>query len=484
VISRRVIALVATAAFALLPGCGDDGDKPSQGQIAESIGYLPKDSALVVAFDTDRKSGQYKNIDRVLGRFAFGGQVKNQLRQLYARGGRDYDRDIAPLMGNPVVIGSADTETLLRGDSRGALLIAWKTKDADKMRKAIEGMGQARIGTIEGADAYQAPDGFVSTARGDQFVGSYSRPLLAEALKTHGGPGKMSEADLDADFQGLPENGILRVAGDTQALLGSDPQTAPARKVKWVRGLRRFATTVNVEGDGIAVDGQVATEGVDPGEGPIAAGDAPPPVARIDLYSAALRTLPQTIHFVEDTLKAARPDSFARYQARKKRFAREVGIDPDSELFDQLGDASVATGQDGKASLRSTVKEPAVVRAALAKMGRAGRVGDNTLSVEDGFVKVAGDGAPTYYGMVGDVFVLGPSPAAARRLAAAPVKTIDGTHGAFALVADGEQIANAILKQSGRGGSAALFTGPIGDLTAWAAASPTGLRGHVKLKIK
>ena len=77
----------------------------------------------------------------------------------------------------------------------------------------------------------------------------------------------MTEGDLDGAFQGLPEDAILRVYGDTQALLGSDPETAAARKVKWVRGLRRFAATVTIDRDGVSLDGRAATQGVDPAEG-------------------------------------------------------------------------------------------------------------------------------------------------------------------------------------------------------------------------
>ena len=481
---RRRIAVVLAAILALLAGCGG-GDKASQGSIAESLGYLPKDSALVVALDTDTKSGQYKNIDRVLGRFAFGGQIKNQLRQLYARGGRDYDRDIAPLLGNPVVIGSADTNALLRGETRGALLVAWKTKDADKMRKSIKAMGQRKIGTIEGADAYEAPDGFVSTARGDQFVGSYSRPLLAQALKTHGGPGKMTEADLDGDFQGLPDDSILRVTGDAHALINSSPESAAARKIKWVAGLRRFAAALTVDGDGVAVDARVATEGVGEGDLPIAGGDASPALARFSDYSLGARDLSHAARFILGAVRSTDPPEFADFEKQARTFRQKTGVDVERDLIDQFsGGTTVAGGFDGSYGLRATVGDPAAMRSTLAKLGRAGRVDDTTFSQEGGLVKAVDDDGPTYLGMIGDVFVAGPDPGVARQLASVDPAPVDGARGSIVFVTDGEKIANTIIKRSGRNGSAALFTGPIGDLTAWVTASPTGLLGHAKLKVE
>jgi hypothetical protein len=52
-------------------------------------------------------------------------------------------------------------------------------------------------------------------------------------------------------------------------------------------------------------------------------------------------------------------------------------------------------------------------------------------------------------------------------------------------VADGESIAKAILQRSGQGGGAAgLFTGPIGDVTAFVTAGPDGMRARAKLKIE
>lgn len=484
-IRRGWAALLLVASIALA-GCGggDDGGG-SEGSLGESLGYMPKDSALVVTFETDASGEQYKNIDKILGRFPFGGQVKNQLRQLYARSGRDYDQDVKPQLGNPVVIGSADTEALSRDDARGALLIAWKSNDEDKLRETLEGNGQRKVGTIEGAEAYEAADGFVSTIRDKQFVGAYSRPLLAAALKDHGGGDKMTENDLTGSFEGLPAEPIARFYGDAEVLLGTSPETETARQVKWVGGLRTFAATLNIEGDGVALDARVNTEGVTPEDLPIAAGDKPPALARFGDYSVGLRDISQSAHFVEDTAAKTDPEGFADYDKRKQAFGKKLKIDVDRDLIDQLnGDATVAGGLDGSFALRSSVRDPAAMKATLAKMADAGRVGDSTLSEEAGLIKSTGDGDTTYFGMVGDVFVAGPTPDGAKQLAAVPTEPAPDTKGALVFVADGEAIAKAILRRSGQNQAAGLFAGPIGDLTAYVSASPGGLRAHAKLKVE
>jgi hypothetical protein len=482
----RRFALVLLALAALLSGCGGgNGGGSSKGDLGDSLGYLPKDAALVVTFETDTTGGQYKNIDRILGKFPFGGQVKNQLRQMYARTGRDYDRDVQPMTGNPVVIGSADTKTLGRGDGRDALLIAWKTRDEKKLRETFSAGNQQKVGTIEGADAYEAADGFVSTVKGDQFVGAYSRPLLAAALKNHGGDGQMKEGDLNAPFAGLPADPIMRVYGDAQALLESSPKTATARQVKWVGGLRKFAATVSIEGDGVTLDGRVNTEGVGPQDLPIAAGDASPALARFGDYSVGQRNLAQTIHFAEATAAKADPQGFADYAKRKQAFGKKLKIDPDRDLIDQLsGDATLAGGLDGSWAIRSAVRDPAAMKATLAKMANAGRIGKSTLSRSDGLIKSTGDGTPAYFGMVGDVFVAAPTPDGAKQLAAVSPAPVQGARGALVLLADGEAIAKSILQRSGQGGAVSLFTGPIGDVTGYVTAAPGGLRAHAKLKVE
>ena len=87
--------------------------------------------------------------------------------------------------------------------------------------------------------------------------------------------------------------------------------------------------------------------------------------------------------------------------------------------------------------------------------------------------------------MVDDVFVAGPTPDAAKQIATVDPKPVQGAKGSMTFVADGEAIAKAILQRSGQGGGAAgLFTGPVGDITAFLSAGPDGMRAHAKLKIE
>jgi hypothetical protein len=489
VTARRLtpLFLVLSIATALLAGCGSGNDGGSKGGLAEPLSYMPQNAPLVAAFDTDPNGEQFQNIDRLLGKFPFGGQVKTQIKQSLAQSGTNYDEDIKPLLGNQLVVGSPDARSLTDDNSNNPYILAFESGNGDKLRAALNKDGsQKKAGKIDGADVWQSQDGSVAAVKGSTLVGANDRPNLEAALKRHDGGDNLSEDDFNAPFQGLPASPIARVYGDAQALIESDPKTATARQVKWVGGLRKFGATVNVEGDGLSIDARVNTEGVSNQDLPIAGGDQSPALARYGDYSFGQRNPAQSVHFGEATAAKTDPKAFADYQKRKQAFGKKLKIDVDSDLIDQLnGDATVAGGLDGSWALRSSVKDPAAMKATLDKMKNAGRVGKTTLSESGGLIKSAGDGKPAYFGMVGDVFVAGPTPDAAKQMTAVEPKPVPGAKGASVVVADGEAIAKAILQRSGQGGGAAgLFTGPIGDLVAYVSAAPGGLRAQAKLKIE
>ena len=71
----RRLTLFPTLALALLvAGCGGDGDDgAASGTLGEPFSYLPKDTAVVVTFDTDTSGSQFENLDKHLSKFPFAG---------------------------------------------------------------------------------------------------------------------------------------------------------------------------------------------------------------------------------------------------------------------------------------------------------------------------------------------------------------------------------------------------------------------------
>jgi hypothetical protein len=485
---RRLTTLLLIALLALVAGCGGgDDDGGAKGDLGDSLGYLPKNAPLVATFDTDVDGDQYKNLDKLLSKFPFGGQVKNQIRQSIDQQGANYDKDIKPLLGGELVVGATDATALTDETVQDQFVVVF-TADGGKLEETVKkDKSYSETDELEGNKAYQSSDdGSVLVVKGDTLVVAQTRQELQAALKRHDGDDKLTEDDFNGAFQDLPEDPLVRVYGDAAALLQSDLRTAEARKVKWVAGLRKFGFTVNVEGDGFAIDGRVATEGVSPEDLPIAAGDQAPALARFSDFSYAQRDLSQSWKFIVDVAAATDAEGFEDYEAKKKRASKDLGVDIDRDLIGQFtGDTTVAGGLDGTWALRSSVKDPAAMKETVEKLGKSGGTGDLKLTPAGDLV-LADDGDDRFFlGMVDDVFVAGPTPDGAKQIATVEAKPVSGAKGSMVFVADGEAIAKGILQRSGQGnGAAGLFTGPVGDITAFVTAAPDGMRARAKLKIE
>lgn len=488
--TRRLTAFLTIALIALVAGCGGDDGGGGGSSVDELLAYLPADAPLVGVVETDFESGQYKNVDRILGKFPFGGQVKSQLKQSLAQSGADYDKDLKPLLGNPIVIGSPDARSLVDDAAKDQYVVAWNLKDGDKFRELIKKEGDSReSGEVDGETAYESNDGSVVILKGDTLVGANDRPTLEAATERAGGDDNLTEETFNGALGDLPKDAIVRVYGDAQKLLEADPATATARRVKWVGGLRTFGVTGSAEGDGLAIDVRVNTEGVGEQDLPLASGDGSPPVARDGEWAVGDRNPSQFVRFVENVIETTDPAEFREYDTSKQAASRQLGIDIDKDVIDQFsGDASITGGLGGEFGVRSSVKDPDAMRGTLDKIVDAGRAGDTRFEEADGLVHStnAEDGDELYFGMVDDVFVAAEQPDVAKRLATVEPKPVEGAKGSLTAIADGEAIAKAILQQQGGAGALGgqFFTGAVGDATGWLTTSPDGMRGRVKLKIE
>src|SRR5215208_6137889 len=486
--TRRLTTFLIVALLALVAGCGGGDDSGgSKGDLGDELGYLPKSAPLVITVDTDVDGSQYKNLDKLLSKFPFGGQLKNQIKQSIDEQGANYDKDVKPLLGGELVVGAVDAKSLVDDSAEDQFVVVFSA-DGGKLEDVVKkDRTYSKGDDLDGNPVYQsASDGSVITIRGDTLVGAQSRPLLQAAVDRHDGDDKLTETDFNGAFQGLPPEPLVRVYGDAQALLRADPETAEAQKVKWVAGLRKFGVTVSAERDGLALDGHVSTEGVAPQDLPIAAGDQSPALARFGDYSLAQRDLSQSWKFIVGVAGTTDPKGLGDYEKKKARANKDLGIDIDRDLIEQFnGDTTLAGGLDGTWSVRSSVKDPAALKKTIDKMAASGGTGKVKLT-KAGDLVLGDDGDDrAFFGVVDDVFVAGPTPDAAKQLATVEPKALEGAKGSMVFVADGEAIAKTILQRSGQGGGAAgLFTGPVGDITAFVTAGPDGMRARAKLKIE
>jgi hypothetical protein len=136
--------------------------------------------------------------------------------------------------------------------------------------------------------------------------------------------------------------------------------------------------------------------------------------------------------------------------------------------------------------VRSEVKDPAAMKKTLAKLRRSGGGGDTKITSAGGLLKATDEeGDSVYFGMEGDIFVASPeSPARAKAIADVEPEPLPGAKGSVVFRADGETIAKTAIRRSGQNQAAGLFTGPVGDVTAWISSAPDGMRMTAKLIIE
>ena len=491
--TRRLTAALLVALLAIAAGCGGKAaTSSSSDRLGEALGYMPANSLVVVAVDTDVNDDQYGNVDALLKKFPFGGQVKSQLEQSINKRGVSYEKDIKPLLGAPAVVGTADPASLNDHESDSSApdkwVVAFPAKDGGKLLDFVKKDGQ-EAGQIGGETAYKSGN-MLLVVKGDTMVGSEDRGQLDAALKRAGDGSGMTKDRFDAAFNGLPEKALVKSWVDVQGLLGTDPQAAAARKVKYVGAMRVSGQTLTADADGVSADAFVATEGVGPADLPIAAGaDGPGVVRRKGDIGFAIRDLRQSIRFAEGVAEVVDPAGFAKYRKEKESAGKDAGVDIDKDVIDQLaGPSYVSVDLGGQGAFRADVDDPQALGATLDKLGNSGGIGKTKLKkARGGFYEgVDEHGTRFVIGMSQDHLVIAPDEQRALEMAALQPQPVDRAQGAGVVNADGKAIASQIIQQMGGQGAlgSSLFTGPLGALDGWIRAEPNGLRAHVKLNVE
>jgi hypothetical protein len=133
---RRFVSAIVAAGLLAMAGCGGGSDSGSA--LDSTLAFLPKDTTFAVAIDTNVDGDQYKALAKLLNRFPFGNQVRdNLLGQLeQSSGGISFNDDVKPVLGNPLVVGAVYPQAL-SGNSN-AFIVALKAKDKGKLEHLID----------------------------------------------------------------------------------------------------------------------------------------------------------------------------------------------------------------------------------------------------------------------------------------------------------------------------------------------------------
>ncbi|HMJ95879.1 MAG TPA: DUF3352 domain-containing protein [Thermoleophilaceae bacterium] len=500
---RRLIATSLALSALLLAGCGGGDDSGSP--LDSALSYLPKDAPFAVAIETDLGGDQYKALQSLLKKFPFGGQIEDSLRQQLEQGTNvDFNDDLKPVLGNPIVVGATDAASFTGSSGNTAFVAALQAKDEGALADLIDKTKPNKTGEESGATLYD-DNGTVFAVKGDTVVFAGDKQQLTQALKRADGDNHLDEAGFDKGLEGLPGSALARVYTDLEALLKSDPGTAQARSIKWIDALRTLGVTVVAKNDSIDVDFRVRTDGgLSDADLPIAPGDEAPGVIKQDgEVGLGIRDLAHIVKFGENAGQAVDPAGFGDYAKAKATIDKQLGVSLDDDLIGQLtGNVSSSISIDGKFGVRAQLKDPRAFERTLAKVADVlpsfaegagfGTVGLSKPKGSQKFYALAQpDGDGVVFGVVGDVLVVANDPARAAQLADAQPATVPGAKGSVVLSTDAGQIVNALLGQFGPalglgdlgGLGGALFTRPLGDLNGFMSASTDELRGKFTLGI-
>lgn len=450
--------LVAVAVGLPVAGCGSNDEAASP--LDNALGFVPADSPLVISFETDPRGGQFSAGKRIVEKFPFAAQIEQQLQNRLRSQSVDYQRDLKPLLGNEFVVGASNVKSIVDSNSNDKDFVgAIQAKDGKKLEQAVKKEKAKEDGEKDGAKIYKGKDGSPFAIKDDVLVVAGTRALLDKALANRGSGDRFTEGDFDKGTEGLRKDAAVRLFTDLQKVIAADPDTADARKVKWVQALRDFGLSASVVDDKVEVDFNLATDpkGLTEDDLPLAAGGQSPEVIKqAGRIGFGLRDLGQIVKFGESAAQATDPAQFGSYEQTKAQVERQLDIDIQKDVLDQLdGDASISATPEGDGpAAKVAVKDPGAFKATLAKVTKAlpAIIRDSSgitpkIKRSGGLYSATTATGKIAYGMVGDSFVLSDTAAAARMIASAPTEKAPGGKGSVAIQADAEGLAKRALSR-------------------------------------
>jgi hypothetical protein len=481
---RRTLILLVLASAALVVGCGSSKSASAPPTpVTAALSYMPADSPFVITTATTANPGGQALVKRLPTIALAETAAFAKLGQL----GIDYNNDIRPLFGNPIVGG------LILAPTQGTpsqFVAAWVTKDASKLTALIQKLspGLQQVGTRDGATVYQLSQLGLAVDGATVVFGSTPQALTA-ALDRHAHGGGITAADYARAFTGLPTNGQLQTFGSLTEVL-SRPSAAKAQQVPWVAALRGYAASIGESAAGLSFRYRLDTTGrsLTSSQLPLAGGSTPPGFAGTLPIVAGVRDPSQIYQFAESAVQVTNPKEYQQFIKRQAAAHAKTGVDLNSLLKLATGDLIVDSDTHTTIA-RVQVSDPAAAKTTIAKLATQpialSRKAPKITDLGGGFYALkSARSKPVTVGLVGDELVVGQaSPARLRAFAAAPATPAQGAQGAVAFrLALGDVIRLASKKAPS--GIGAKIIDMLGDLTGWSAAAPSGITGAATVSFK
>jgi len=477
---RRALVLLSIlgAGALVLAGCGSSSSSANSPRATE-LSYLPAGSPLVIMAATDPNGPAYQNANGFIARFPAAKVALAALGSSFtASSGVNFDRDIKPLLGNPIALAAFNPSVFSKTSTR-RFVFAFVSRDAGKLAALIGRKGTQSTGTYDGAKLYQRGS-TAAAIDGANLVISDSLADVKSALDTHAHNGGLSDSAYAHAVAGLPQNALLQVYGSLSGVLAK-PSAAKARLVPWVAAIRSYALALSVADTGITASYRIDTSGakLSANQLPLPVGATAPSADAQAPVAVGIKQLSHLIGFGEEAAQAVNP---AAYSKLIKQGA-QAGIDLNRDIVSQFtGDAEVDYAPGGAAAFRAQVRDPAAAQRTLGKDVKALK------PIGAGFYESRKARNPARVGIAGSELVVGQAtPAQLRAYAAAPASPIAGTPGPLAFRVALQTLIALGLAKTGHPPLNPTVAGVLnmfGDITGYAANTTSELYGNFSLPLK
>jgi Protein of unknown function (DUF3352) len=482
---RRVLFLALLCALAVA-GCGSSKSASAPNPVNTELSYFPANSPFVMSIVTDPNSAAVTGAHDLINNFPIASFGESALMQKLNQEGINYENDIRPLFGNPVMFGL--TNLGISTSSSSGFLAVWVTKDAGKLTSLLKKVGGFHTaGSHDGATLYQAGGSTTFAVDGATLVVGLSPAEVDGALDRHAHGGGVTTSQYAQAFNGLPQNSLVEAFGNLAGVL-SGPSAAKARRVPWVAALRTYATSISANSSGLTFQYRLDTTGqqLTQAQVPLAPATVPPTLAGALPIAAGIEDPAHIVAFVESAEQASSPASYAKFLRRQATIRAKTGVDLNSVL--KLATGSLMISSNTRATMgRVGLSNPTAAASALSKlMTQPHSVFDKSTSVRrlgGGFYAINESHQTITVGVVGSQLLVGKAtPAQLRSFAAAPTAQAAGAQGSVAFQIALIQLLKVTLKNAlPKEAQGAL--GALGDITGWADASPSALTGSATLAV-
>jgi hypothetical protein len=478
-VSRRIVALIAVVVVAIVAativiartGSDDDsGPKTQRDTRAEALSYAPRASPALVGVDTGSPEASLV-LGALVGRVSGGALTAN---------------DISPLLGNEAVVAVLDPRT-------GRTQLSMVAKDPDALRALTRRLKQQ--GTYEGATLYAAPQGAVVAIKGDTLVAASDEATVKRAIDTADTPANhLRPAEFDKRLAGLPANADVRAVFDPKRVVVG-ARLPGVLKTRWGQALTNGAAVLQQGGTGLELPFVLQTDParVNVKDLPFAAGPKTPQMRGNAPLLVGVRDLAQFIAF----LRVAEPGRLGGLDSLQNGLPSFLRIDVNGLLRGLTNDGTISS-DDGLAhfAARTDAPNPGDWRRPLQRLSTLSNVlqslGIDNIKLDEepgagDAYRLQIDGKLTArVGIFGRTLVITDDARTnlARTAAAPAVATPPGAAGGLTLRLQANEGRRLLGSLFGLPADAAAILDRLGDLTGWARAETTGVRGQLQLGLR